>query len=108
MLVTLNKHPFTGVAQRQRAGLIILRSHDRDVSPVLLHFARFTETRGHSSRDEKHEHTLTPLSSSEERQAHNLEVTGSTPVGGNSTLHQLYRSWSSMLVTLNKHPMLPA
>ena len=27
-------------------------------------------------------HTFTPLSSSAERQAHNLEVTGSTPVGG--------------------------
>jgi hypothetical protein len=31
--------PFTGVAQRQRDGLITRRSHDRNVSPVLFHFA---------------------------------------------------------------------
>ena len=39
--------PFTGVAQRQRAGLITLRSLDRDESPVLLHFGSFTEAVTH-------------------------------------------------------------
>ena len=34
MLVTINKHLVTGVAQRQRAGLITLRSYDRNVLPV--------------------------------------------------------------------------
>ena len=38
----------TGVAQRQRAGLIILRTLDRDESPVSFQFARFTETGRHS------------------------------------------------------------
>ena len=35
-LVTINQLLFAGVAQRQRAGLIILRSHDRNVSPELF------------------------------------------------------------------------
>ena len=33
----------TGMAQRQRAGLITLRSLDRNGLPVILHFGRFTE-----------------------------------------------------------------
>ena len=35
--------------------------------------------------------THSPLSSSAERQAHNLEVTGSTPVGGILSLRLLYQ-----------------
>ena len=33
----------TGVAQRKRAGLITLRTPDRNGSPVLLQFTSFTE-----------------------------------------------------------------
>ena len=54
-----HERPFTGVAQRQRAGLITLRSLDRDESPVLLHFARFIETGRHSLSDAKHERRFT-------------------------------------------------
>jgi len=38
----------TGVAQRERAGLITLRSLDRDESPVSFQFDSFTETVCHS------------------------------------------------------------
>ena len=59
MLVTQNKHPFTGVAQRERAGLITPRSGVQITSPVLLHFVGFAETDGHSSSDLKHERRIT-------------------------------------------------
>ena len=35
--------PLTGMAQRQRAGLITPRSLDRNGLPVFLHFASFAE-----------------------------------------------------------------
>ena len=43
MLATQNKHIVTGMAQGQRAGLITLRSLDRDELPVLFHFGCFKE-----------------------------------------------------------------
>ena len=39
---------FTGMAQRQRAGLITPRSLDRNGLPVLFHFSRFTEATQHN------------------------------------------------------------
>ena len=39
----------TGVAQRQRAGLITPRSLDRDESPVFFHFGRFIEATKHNT-----------------------------------------------------------
>ena len=52
MLVTLIKHYLvTGVAQRERAGLITLRTLVRTQPPELLQFVRFKETNRHSSRD---------------------------------------------------------
>ena len=70
------------MAQRERAGLITLRSGVQITSSVLLHFARFTETNRHSSRDVKHEQTLYRDGAGEARGADNPEVTGSKPVPG--------------------------
>ena len=80
------------MAQRKRAGLITLRTPDRNGSPVLLQFVRFTEANRHSSRDVKQEQTLHRGGTAAARKAHNLEDTGSRPVPGIITLRQLYRS----------------
>ncbi len=91
--MTLNRSkPFTGVAQR-----LARRAHNPEVvcsihTAGIVHFARFTETRGHSSRDPKHEHNLHRGGAAAARQAHNLQDTGSRPVPGIITLRQLYRS----------------
>ena len=72
---------FTGVAQRQRAGLITLSSSDRNGSPVLLHFGGFAEA---TSLLRQTLNTVTVYRHGAEaaRRAHNPEVTGSKPVAG--------------------------
>jgi hypothetical protein len=97
---------FTGMAQRQRAWLITTRSLDRNgLSVSFTH--RIGASRHWSTLSHRcikalehliasvHQGTGAPyhrLSLTEERRAHNPEVTGSTPVGGILRIHVLYRS----------------
>ena len=80
-MLIIKHYLVTGVAQRKRARLITLRTPDRNGSPVFFPFVRFIRIEP-SMLVTLPKHTFTPLSSSAERQAHNLEVTGTTPVGG--------------------------
>ena len=110
--MTLNtaKHPVTGVAQRKRARLITLRTPDRNGSPVLFTL-RFLYRSNPSMLVTSHppvylgvEHICSKTSTSHRRgasaarKAHNLEVTGSTPVAGIISLRSFYRiepsSWT--------------
>ena len=69
------------MAQRQRAGLITLRSSDRNGSPVLLHFGGFAEA---TSLLQQTLNTVTVYrcGAGAARRADNPEVTGSKPVVG--------------------------
>ena len=84
---------FTGMAQRQRAWLITTRSLDRNgLSVSFTH--RCIKALEHLIAS-VHQDTGAPyhrLSLTEERRAHNPEVTGSTPVGGILRIRVLYRS----------------
>jgi hypothetical protein len=70
---------FTGMAQWQRARLITLRTQDRSLLPVFIIRAGLSEHATAVSTA-----TLTPLAQRQSTQAHNLGVTRSKRVGGNS------------------------
>ena len=74
------------MAQGKRAGLITPRSLDQNQSPVFTPIQGFSLHlfyRNRSSNWTKNVVTYYRLSSGAERQAHNLEVVGSKPTGGN-------------------------
>jgi hypothetical protein len=79
-LVTLNKLPFTGVAQRQRDGLITRRSHDRNMSPVFYNSCVLQKHIVKAS-DAK-QAPCYRCGAEAARRADNPEVTGSKPVAG--------------------------
>jgi hypothetical protein len=97
---TLGSPVLTGMAQRQRAGLITPRSLDRNELPVYisLHLL-YRSRRGASSA---HYAVLKPPprkgwvtnrgGAEEARGAHNPEVLGSSPSSGIFPIHLLYRS----------------
>ncbi len=64
----------TGVAQRKRAGLILV-TPDRNGSPVLLHFVRFTEATRLASDVKCSQTPCYRCGAEEARKAHNLEDT---------------------------------
>ena len=55
----------TGMAQGQRAGLITLRSLDRNELPVLFHFGRFIEATKQTNKQTNKPNT-TPIAQLEE------------------------------------------
>ena len=82
---------FTGVAQRKRARLITLRTPDRNGSPVSSSLRLLYQNQAvfAFANDVKLQHRR---GASAARKAHNLEVTGSTPVAGILSLRQFYRN----------------
>ena len=88
------------MAQRQRAGLITLRSLDQNQLRVFLHFGGFTEATS-LLRQTLNTVTVYRCGAEAARRAHNPEVTGSKPVVG--ILHFAYFAevGRQSLVTLN-------
>ena len=98
------------MAQRQRAGLITLRTPDRNGSPVFLHFGGFAEATS-LLRQTLNTVSLNRGGAEAARRftlwAHNPEVTGTTPVTGILTLRWLYMALTSGSMTQKRVGMDP-
>ena len=95
-----NTASFTGVAQRQRAGLITPRTQDQSLSPVYFNSAALQKQPVIAKR-RQNTVSFTAVAQRLARRftlwAHNSEVTRSKRVAGIPSLRQLCRSWPSWL-----------